>query len=258
MKKVKSKAQRVSHPVKRYSWLVVLLVAVGGLWFHVLGLIMIPIMVTLMVMSIFSGKYWCGNICPHGSWFDGILNPLSRNATLPPLFRAKPVAVLLLIAFMVMLGLRLSSVIPTFGSTGFFDRLGFVFVLNYLVVTVVGSALSLIVNTRSWCFVCPMGTFQLLLYRLGVVMHINRCTDVRLKTAQPEKCIRCKCCSKVCPMYLEPYPDIFSTRDFDHASCIRCGTCAQSCPSGVLKMQKKGNVEESPEKLKKDPVHVPE
>ena len=228
-------AGRVFTSVKRYAWLFVLLVALGGLWEPRLGLLLIPLMLTLMVMGFLKGKYWCGNLCPHGSFFDGIILPWSRNSHIPAFFRSKFVAGLLLTLFIVMMGSRLVAVIPALGQSGFLDILGLVFVLNYFVVTVAGTLLAFLVNPRAWCVVCPMGTAQLLLYRLGSWLGVNKRWDLRLAASDSNDCRVCKRCHRVCPLELEPYPEHLENNSFDHGICLRCRTCVQHCPAGVLK-----------------------
>jgi len=237
MMQIDSKAERVFTPLKRYAWLFVFVVAVGGLWIPKLGLFMIPLMVALMIMGFAKGKYWCGNVCPHGSFFDGILLHISRNKKIPAFLRSKILAGMLLAWFMFMLVNRLATVFSSLGEVGFLDRLGFVFVLNYLAVTVLGTVLALGVNPRAWCTICPMGTFQLLLYRLGSWLGVNRKSDMRLAAVNKEDCVSCSRCSRVCPMQLKPYPDYLENKSFDFGACIRCSTCVQHCPTGVLKLR---------------------
>lgn len=237
MAKKKSREERVFTPLKRYAWLFMLVVGVGGLWVPRLGIFIIPVMITLMVMGLLRGKYWCGNICPHGSFFDGIILPWSRGRDIPPFFRSRLLAALLLGWFMYMMVSRLVVVIPTLGEAGFLDRLGFVFVINYFVVTVVGTALALLINPRAWCLACPMGTFQLLLYRLGCRLGINRKTDLRLAVADPGECRSCGKCSRACPVQLSPYPGLVKGQAFDHGQCFRCSTCAHNCPAGLLSLE---------------------
>jgi ferredoxin-type protein NapH len=73
------KTNRAFTSIRRYGWLFTLLVALGGLWLPRLGLLVILIMVALTISSFFTGRYWCGNICPHGSLFDVVLMPTILN-----------------------------------------------------------------------------------------------------------------------------------------------------------------------------------
>ncbi len=61
------------YSISQYAWIVALLIGIGGQFLPQLGLLVPFIMITLIVMSLFKGKYWCGNFCPHGSLFDNLI-----------------------------------------------------------------------------------------------------------------------------------------------------------------------------------------
>ena len=219
---------------KRYAWLFILLVALGGLFLPKLGLLLIPVMLTLMILGFTRGKLWCGHYCPHGSLFDVILPPLSRHRPLPVPLRSPVLAGVLLLWFMVMLGYRISVAFNSWGDADFLDRLGWVFVLNYLVVTLVGTALALVIKPRAWCMICPMGGFQRLLYQLGARLGLNRNSDVRLTPSDTAACRQCRLCDQACPLELEPYDGVVQGKGFAHDLCIRCRRCSLKCPAQVL------------------------
>ncbi|WP_296863575.1 4Fe-4S binding protein [Thermosyntropha sp.] len=212
----------------------ILLVAVGGLWIPKFGLLMIPIMFSLMILGMLKGKYWCGNICPHGSLFDGIIMPVSRNIKLPAFLRSKITLVLMFTWFMYMLGSRLAKVISIWGTTPFIDKLGYIFVVNYLVVTILGTILAILVSPRAWCRICPMGTMQILFYKLGKLLKLNTKFDEKVTIADKDMCHICGKCARVCPMQLTPYLEFDSNNQFSHEHCIRCQTCVKNCPAGIL------------------------
>ncbi len=231
------KTQRILTPFRKYAWLFIPLVAVGGLWYPHLGLLMIPVMLSLAVMGFIRGKYWCGNFCPHGSLFDGILMRFSANRKIPRILRAKIIKAIAFCWFAFMLSNRLLTVFAGWGSLGFYERLGYIFVMNYLVVTVVGTILAVFVSPRAWCVFCPMGTFQVLMYRLGRALNRNYRTDIMLRLTQPQDCRECGLCASVCPMQLEPYIDADDSGRFKDGDCIRCGVCAENCPPGLLQQE---------------------
>jgi polyferredoxin len=154
------KTNRVFTKFKNYSWIMVPLIAIGGMYIPKLGLLLIPIMLTLIVLGFLKGKYWCGNLCPHGSLFDKFLLPLSPNGKIPSFLTSKYTKAAFFIFYMVMFSSRLLKAFASWGSMTFLDRLGFVFAANYLIPTIVGISLALFVNPRSWCAFCPMGTME--------------------------------------------------------------------------------------------------
>ena len=66
------KANRTFSTIRKYAWIFTVLVAIGGLWEPKLGLLVILIMMGLTITAFFTGRYWCGNFCPHGSLFDKV------------------------------------------------------------------------------------------------------------------------------------------------------------------------------------------
>ncbi len=87
------KKNRTFTFVRKYGWLITVLIAIGGLWQPKLGLLVLFIMSGLMITSFFTGRYWCGNICPHGSLFDKILLPISKNRFIPPFLKSRPMII---------------------------------------------------------------------------------------------------------------------------------------------------------------------
>ncbi len=228
------KVERTHTSLRRYGWIFAFVVAFGGMWLPKLGLVLVPIMATLAVMGFMRGKYWCGNFCPHGSLFDGPLLPVSRAKRISGALRSRLVIYGAFGVFMAGLASRLGPVIAMWGTTGFWDRLGYVFVFNYFVVTVVGSLLALTVNSRAWCSICPMGTFQELTYRVGSYFGANEATGVKVWAQNPAECRECGLCARVCPMQLSPYTDWDEEGWFDDERCIRCGLCSRHCPIDII------------------------
>jgi len=244
------KTNRVYTSIRKYAWLFVPLVAFGGLWYPKLGLLMIPIMLSLMVLGLFRGKYWCGNICPHGSLFDGVILPVSINKKIPAFLKSKITIALVFSWFMYIITSRLIKAFQVLGTASFLDKLGYVFVFNYFAVTIVGTILAIIITPRAWCSICPMGTMGIILYRLGTFLGINRKTDLKVTAVQSKKCYSCGKCSKVCPMQLAPYKELSENNQLNNVFCIRCSVCVSNCPAGFLSLKNKFEAGRTKEKDK--------
>ncbi|MEL7564752.1 MAG: FAD-binding oxidoreductase [Dehalobacterium sp.] len=238
------KTNRVFSPIRKYSWIFTLLVGIGGLWFPKLGLLVILVILSLLMMSFFKGRYWCGNFCPHGSLFDSIIMPVSRNKHIPSFLKSKIWVALFFIWFGFNMGRKILKVSAIFGTLPFWDKLGYVFVTTYLMVIITGGLLSLFVAPRTWCQFCPMGTMQKGSYKLGKLLGIAKHTDEKITIKSKNMCHTCGKCSRVCPMQLSPYLEFSEKNQFDHEACIRCNTCVNNCPAGILSLSNEARGEE--------------
>ncbi len=230
------KTNRIFSPIRKYGWIFTLLVAIGGLWYSKSGLLVIPVMISLTTMAFFKGRYWCGNFCPHGSFFDSFLNQVSKNKKIPKFFKSKITFSLFFLYFSFNLGTKFFRVSKLWGTVNFWDKLGFIFVASYLMVVVVGGLLSLFISQRTWCNICPMGTLQRISYKAGKFIGVTKKTDKKITITNTEMCHTCGMCARVCPMQLTPYTHFSDKNQFDHEVCIRCSTCIANCPAGVLSL----------------------
>lgn len=224
--------------LQKYTWPFTLLVALGGLWEPKLGLLVLPVMLTLMVLSFFKGRYWCGNICSHGSLFDHVLGRFSRQRKIPQVLKSPWVRWGFFAFFGYNITRRLIKVAALWGTSSFWDRLGFIFVVSYLMVLVVGGTLAVLIKPRTWCSICPMGTMEKLSYQLGKLTRAAERTDTRVTILDAEKCRACGKCSKACPMELTPHLTFSESQQFSSFDCIRCGKCVEACPFSLLTLAK--------------------
>lgn len=231
-----NKTNRIFTPVRKWAWLFIPLV-LSGLWYPKMGLLMLPVMLALPILGFFKGKFWCGNICPHGSLFDRFLYQVSANRKIPAWAKSKITLTLAFCFFMYMLGSKLVRVAVFWGTTPFWDKLGLIFVMNYTMVTVVGSTLALLINPRTWCRFCPMATFQLLMYKFGKFLGFNHKTDTVITMSASENCLKCGKCANACPVDLSPYQEISPAGRLENSACIRCTTCISSCPVKLLSLK---------------------
>ncbi len=228
------KAERTFTVIRKYGFLFTLFVAIGGLWEPKLGLLVIPVMLGLILFSFYKGRFWCGNVCAHGSLFDSLLFRFSRNKKIPAVFKSKWLSIGFLGIFSYKLISKFITVAGLYGSASFFDKMGLVFVSSYIMVTIVGGFLALVVAPRTWCNFCPMGVMQKMSYKLGKKVKVTTSTDEKVTAAQSEMCHKCGKCSRVCPMQLAPYTQFNGQNQFDDSNCLKCSTCVANCPAGIL------------------------
>ncbi len=234
MAKFNIKTNRTFTLIRKYGFLFTLTVAFGGLWEPKLGLMVIPVMIGLLLYSFYKGRYWCGNICAHGSLFDSVTLKWSRNEKIPKVFKSKYFAWIVFGLFSYKFVTKLVKVAGLYGTSSYFDKMGMVFVGSYLMVTIVGGVLALLFAPRTWCNICPMGFMQKVSYKLGKALEVVPATDEKITAARTEMCHKCGKCARVCPMQLEPYLQFEETNQYDDSNCIRCSTCVENCPAGIL------------------------
>lgn len=230
------KAKRVFTPLRKYGFFYTLAVAFIGLFYPIIGVSVLLVILGLMSVSFFKGRYWCGNFCAHGSLFDSALLKVSRNVRVPALFRSKWLAYAFFIFFTYNIASGLVRVSALYGMPLFFDRLGYIFVRSYLMVTLAGGFFAVVHAPRTWCHICPMGLMQKGSYTLGKWVGVTRFTDKQITIENPEMCHLCATCARVCPMQLSPYLNFNEAHQFEDINCIRCNTCVVHCPADVLSL----------------------
>lgn len=195
-----------------YLGIIVLIVSIGGIFYPKLGFFLLVVFASLMIIAPFRGRWFCGNLCPRGSFVDFWLSPLSREIKIPAQFRSMKLRALI---FVILMGFMIYRIIQTDGVV---DRVGMVFVTLCIITTSIAILFGAIIAPRAWCSFCPMGTLQRAMggkkYQLKV--------DETL-------CIDCGKCQKVCPMQLS------ANEIFDSPDCIKCARCVEACPKKALR-----------------------
>lgn len=212
------------------------LIAIGGLWEPKLGLMVVFIMAGLAISGFFTGRYWCGNICPHGSLFDRVFSPISQNKKIPKFIKSKSMIFGFLFFFTINFGRKLISISKLWGSFAFLEKLGMLFSNTYLMVLIVGGFLAIFLNSRTWCQFCPMGSIQKATHKLGKVLGVAKITEKKVTISNVELCHACGKCARVCPFQLTPYLEFSKENQFNNPNCIKCSTCIENCPAGILSL----------------------
>lgn len=134
-------------------WLLPLIV-IGGLFYPLLGYLVVAMMAALLMISLFKGRYWCWNLCPRGAFLDIVMSKVSMNKTIPKAFAKDWFRWLVFLLFM---GFLIFRIIRTGGNL---IAIGGVFVGMCILTTVIAIVLGFITKHRGWCAICPMGTLQ--------------------------------------------------------------------------------------------------
>ncbi|NPE30302.1 4Fe-4S binding protein [Methanococcoides sp. SA1] len=175
---------------------------------------MLLVMGTLFITSVFRGRWFCGNLCPRGSYFDYGIIKISKKRKIPKVLSSMWIRVPV---FTLMMAFMLYRISVTLAAQNTVELIGMIFVSICLTTTIIGTMLGGYFNTRSWCNFCPMGTMQRFIGGNKYQLKMDH-----------ESCVDCKKCEKVCPMELK-------VRDIgNNPDCIKCGRCIESCPKDSL------------------------
>lgn len=225
---------------RRIAVAVLVVVVVGGLWYPPLGLVAAVMMLGLLGVSIFRGRYWCGNLCPRGSFLDLVLRYLSPAKLFPPLLRSIWLRAAILVLLMSVLAWSLATLqleaSPDMPG-GIYGLVGAIFVRLCLITTLGAIFLGLVSQERAWCAICPMGTMQ------NVIDRASRGQGRGRILTSAADCRDCGICEKTCPMdiAIRSYLDSGEVSDPD---CIRCAACVLVCPTSALTTARGGDVKE--------------
>ncbi len=205
---------------KRYSFLLLLAFLTLSLFDLRYALAAIVCMVAPILVSLWKGRYWCGNLCPRGNFYDIILSKFSNHKKAPKFFKSR-----LFRGFMVVFVISMFSfgMIQNWGNL---HGMGMVFYRIILVTTIVGILLSMFYNHRIWCHFCPMGTIASVISKVRKskkVLHVS------------SGCVSCKLCEKKCPLGIVPYD--YKGDVLTHPDCIQCGKCKTICPKNAINYQ---------------------
>lgn len=153
------------------------LIAIGGLFYPLLGYLMLVMMILLLGLAYFKSRYWCGNFCPRGAFLDIVQSQFTLNRPWPRLFNRKGFRWFVFGLFMTIFVSRLMA------SGGNLVAIGGVFVSMCIVTSILAIIFGTATRPRAWCAICPMGTLQEQLGRWG---KANRKRQQQLLSAQEQ------------------------------------------------------------------------
>lgn len=223
----------IGHFTSFFAWVK------GGGWDTLLPAGLVIILAAIAV-SLFFKRGFCGWICPVGTVWEGFSalgrRLLGRNYVLPKWLDILGRAFRYLLAAAFMSFLLMVSV----GEAVGFRSLPYMWVADlkilgmmidplYILVVLLVGAVSMFIGPL-WCrYLCPLGG---LYSAIGIA---SPCTIER----DPDACIQCRRCAKVCHAYVEPH----KTERVWAPECDGCMDCVKVCPvDGCLEAKAFGRV----------------
>lgn len=202
---------------KKYSFLLLLAFIVFSLFDFRIAIAAVICMAAPILVSIFKGRYWCGNLCPRGSFYDTLVSRFSNHRRVPAFLISKYFRAFMILLIMTMFTLGLKS------NWGNPYGIGMVFYRIIVITTIVGILLSLVYNHRTWCNFCPMGTIAAMISKLRKSKKTLQVTNT---------CVSCGLCARECPMQIVPQE--YKNGYLNHPDCIQCGKCSAVCPKKAI------------------------
>lgn len=206
---------------KKYSFIVLFIFIIISLFDFRFAVGAIICMVAPIVVSTFKGRFWCGNLCPRGSFYDHVVSKFSNNKKVPKFFKSN-----LFRAFMVIFMISMFTY-GIYKNWGNLYGIGIVFYRIIVVTTIIGIFLSFFYNHRTWCHFCPMGTIAAVISRFQKSKNVLQISPA---------CVTCMICEKRCPLGIVPYD--YKDNILSHPDCIQCGKCVDVCPKGAIGFNK--------------------
>jgi polyferredoxin len=198
---------------KKYSYLLLLTFIIVSLFDFRIGIVAIICMIAPIIVAFFRGRYWCGNLCPRGNFYDNVVTKFSKKRAVPKLLKSTYFRVFVVLFMFTMFGLGIKQ------NWGDLAGIGMVFYRIIVITTLIGIGLSLFYNHRTWCHFCPMGSISAFISYLKKEKKVLEVSN---------SCVSCKICEKKCPMGILPYE--YKGDALNHQDCIQCAKCVIACP----------------------------
>ena len=193
-------------------------VVVGGYYYPLLGFIVLGLITIFMVITSKRGRFYCGWLCPMGAFHERFLSLVSFKRGIWPIFKSSWFRWLLFIVMMSFMFYRL------YMAWGDAKEVGAVFRMMWIISTGLAIGLGLYFIPRTWCAVCPMGSFQGVSSKRTYLLTVD------------DTCVECKKCQRVCP--ISTYPGAYKQREgfgfVPSIDYLRCSNCIVNCPKEAL------------------------
>ena len=186
--------------------------------------------------SLVLGRSWCAWLCPMGGLAE-ILLPVNSKPV-----DAKKTRILRYCIFGLWFSIILISFIFAGGIKGF-DPLHLtdsgisvdepLKYITYLLVILIFLLVNVLVGKRGSCHgICWMSPFMEAGSKISESLKLPRLRVV----SDPQKCIACHRCDKVCPMSINVSEEL-KKGSIMTSDCIQCANCIDECPKNVLQLK---------------------
>lgn len=205
---------------KKYGYFVFLFFLVLSLFDMRFASIAVLCMFAPIVLAIAGkGRYWCGNFCPRGNFYDNVLSLISPKKKVPKFFKSIGFRIFMIIFILFNFSYGL------YKNWGDFYGIGFLFYRIIVITSIVGILLGVFNHYRAWCNFCPMGTLS---------YFISKVRGRNVNLSVDHNCVSCGICNKACPMGISPKE--YKNDSVKNKDCIFCEKCGYKCPKQSIKI----------------------
>lgn len=197
----------------------------------------------LLGLTLVSGRFFCGWICPLGSGLEMI--PSLENRRKKKISRLRPRDItgktiggkdLRLRVKYVFFGVLMLLLLVGINAIWIFDPLVianrtvlFVFLGIVPILFIALVVLGVVVGQRFWCQeMCPLGACLSLVSMAG--SRLPAAASPLALVKDEEACIHCGKCACACPFGITEVADSEKTGRLAIADCALCGECVAACP----------------------------
>lgn len=202
---------------KKYSFILLLAFISLSLFDLRFAVVAVTCMAAPVIVSFFKGRFWCGNLCPRGNFYDQIIAKFSKKRKVPSFLKSRVFRGIVVVVMMTIFTIGIIKSWPNL------YQIGFLFYRMIVITTIIGIFLSMFYNHRTWCHFCPMGTLS------SIVSKWRKSKKVLQVSSG---CVSCKLCEKKCSLGIVPYE--YKGDMLSHPDCIQCGKCIIACPKNII------------------------
>ncbi len=192
---------------------------------------------SVFVLSLVVGRWFCGWLCPVGSFQDWLINAKDKKTKSSAWYITKFLIwlpwLLIIIALFINAG-GIKSIEPGFLTKHGWSISETKYFLPYYIVFSLILLLNLSFGNRAFCHhVCWIAPFMILGQRISKSLKIKTLQVTQNSSA----CKGCQQCSSRCPMSIDVLKMVDPQIRQDADECILCHECIAACPEQALEMK---------------------
>lgn len=94
---------------KKYSFVLLIAFVLMGLIDLRFAMAAAICMIAPIIVSIFRGRFWCGNLCPRGNFYDNVVSKFSNKRKVPKFLKSNYFRIVLMIFMLTMFTLGIKK-----------------------------------------------------------------------------------------------------------------------------------------------------